>query len=439
MAAPVVAIEKLAFGGAGFGHWEGKACFVPYTAPGDLVRIDIVSEKRSFIDGKVREFLRHSPQRIIPPCEVFGTCGGCQWQHLPYDVQLLQKYEIFTGLMERIARVGSNLIEPVVPSPQPFGYRSRIQLKVRHAAGQLHIGFYRSGSHFVINVPQQCPISAPDVNSAIAEIQSFMPLFPEPDKIPQIDIATGDDGTCIVIFHYIGSKPLEICGFIGGNRHLLGSADGLWLQCGRKHTLMPITGIDALRYNVPAAVGDGSPSLELRFSCGGFSQVNYRQNCVLVGTVLEWAQLTGTERVLDLYCGNGNITLPLARNAAHVVGIEEYEGSLADGMESCRHHGMANSVFRCSDVVGALKRMVSSEEQYDVIVLDPPRAGAKEAVPLIARLRPRAVIYISCDPATLARDLAILRKHGFECVKSRPVDMFPQTYHLESVTLLKPI
>lgn len=439
MAAPIVTIEKLAFGGAGFGHWEGKACFVPFTAPGDIVRIDVVSEKRSFINGQVREFIEPSPLRVPPPCEVFGSCGGCHLQHVPYDLQVTQKHEIFTGLMGRIARVDADRIQPVVPSPDPFGYRSRIQLKVRYAAGQIHIGFYRASSHFVVGVPQHCCISAPAVNSVLGEIQSFMELFPEPDRIPQIDIATGVDAGSIVIFHYIGSHSDDMCRFISENQHMLGTATGLWLQSGRKNTLIPIAGAGALTYRVPAGGEEACRMLELKFSSGGFSQVNYRQNETLVNTVLEWAALNGTERVLDLYCGNGNISLPLALNAGQVVGIEEYAPSLTDAAENCRLHGIGNCEFSCSDVTRWLEKALASRERFDVVVLDPPRAGAKEAIPLIARLRPRAILYISCDPATLARDVATLMKHGFDCAKSRPIDMFPQTYHLESITLLEPV
>lgn len=438
MASPVVTIEKLAFGGAGFGHLNGKACFVPFTAPGDTVHFEIVNEKRSFINGEVREFLQHSPVRATPPCEVFGRCGGCHWQHIPYEVQLQQKQEIFTGLMERIARVDSGCIEPVTASPAPFGYRSRVQLKVRQASGRLHMGFYRAGSHFVIDLPRQCAIAAPAVNIVIAELRFLMEVFPEPDKIPQIDIATGGNGEAIVVFHYIGTKTRETCAFIAANRHMVASATGLWLQSGRKHTLSPIDGIGSLTYSVPAGCGEGAQTLDVLFSCGGFSQVNYRQNDVLVGTTLEWAELGGAEHVLDLYCGNGNISLPLALNAAQVTGVEEYQPSLTDAAENCRIHHIGNAAFHCSDVVPWLHRAVAAGEGYDVIVLDPPRTGAKEAMPLIARLHPRAIIYISCDPATMARDLAIIGKHGYGCVKSRPVDMFPQTYHLESVTLLEP-
>lgn len=438
MAAPVVTIEKLAFGGAGFGHWEGKACFVPFTAPGDTVRIDIVQEKRSFINGSVSEFLQVSERRVTPPCAVFGRCGGCHWQHVPYELQLQQKQEIFAGLMERIARVDAGRIECVVPAPLPFGYRSRIQLKVRHAAGKTYIGFYRAGSHFVIDIADICPIAVPAVNVLIAELRSLLESFPEPDKIPQLDIATGEDGSSIVVVHYIGADPRAVSGFIAANRRLVGSADGLWLQCGRKETLTAVWGADSLTYRVPAGGRGEVSTLDLLFSRGGFSQVNYRQNEVLVGTVLEWAELGGTERVLDLYCGNGNISLPLALHSSRVVGVEEYRPSLADAAKNCHIHSIGNAAFECSDVVKWLQKAVAAGEHYDLVVLDPPREGAKEAMPLISRLQPRAIIYISCDPATMARDLALIKKHGFDCAKSRPVDMFPQTYHLESVTLLKP-
>jgi 23S rRNA (uracil1939-C5)-methyltransferase len=176
--------------------------------------------------------------------------------------------------------------------------------------------------------------------------------------------------------------------------------------------------------------------LRLSFGSGGFSQVNYRQNLALIETVCEWAALTGREKVLDIYCGNGNFSLPLAGNVAEVVGVEDYEPSIAIARQNAAANGLKNISFICKDAATFIERAVSAGEKFDVVLLDPPRSGAAEVVRNIPALGPRAILYVSCDPSTLARDIGILKKSGYDVVKCRPIDMFPQTYHIESVTLL---
>ncbi len=434
----VVKIEKMAFGGSGFGHLEGKACFVPFTAPGDVAKIRAKVVKRSYLEGELLELLEPSVRRVTPPCPVFGSCGGCNWQHLSYSDQLSAKEEIFTEILWRSGRVERERIEVITPAPEPFGYRSRIQLKVRIIAGELHMGFYRASSHFVVNIPGRCEIAHPRINGVIDELTRVLTLFPETDKIPQIDVAVGDDGALELVIHYIGSNSEEIAGFFRANRHALG-ADGVFLQTGRKTTLVEIGGGDfhALAYTTPDPSSPGSPGYRLAFSNGGFSQVNYAQNLFLIETVCAWAGLTGRERVLDIYCGNGNFSLPLSGKAAYVLGVEDYGPSIAGARQNCEVNGVKNVSFECSDALGAVDRLVSRDETFDLVILDPPRTGAREVIGKIPALHPRAIIYVSCDPATLARDIGILKKTGYEVEKVRPVDMFPQTYHVESVTLLK--
>jgi 23S rRNA (uracil1939-C5)-methyltransferase len=434
----VVKIEKMAFGGAGFGHLEGKACFVPFTAPGDVAKVRLKVVKKSYLEGELLELLEPSGMRTTPPCPVFGSCGGCNWQHLPYSDQLRAKEEIFADILWRSGRVERERIEEIAPAPEPFAYRSRIQLKLRFVAGVLHMGFYRAGSHYIVDMPGRCAIAHPRINGVITELARLLPLFPEADNIPQIDAAVGDDGALELLIHYIGNDMEELAGFFRANRLPLG-ADGIFLQTGRKATLAEIGGGDfhALTYLVPHPSSPGSPGYRLSFCNGGFSQVNYAQNLSLIETVCAWAGLDGKERVLDIYCGNGNFSLPLAGKAAHLLGVEDYGPSIASAVENCEANGVKNVDFECADALGAIDRLVSRNETFDLVLLDPPRTGAREVVAKIPALGPRSIIYVSCDPATLARDIGILKKSGYEVEKVRPVDMFPQTYHVESVTLLR--
>lgn len=431
-----VTIEKMAFGGSGLGHVAGKVCFVPFTAPGDRARIRVRTEKRSYMEGELIELLAPSPLRVTPPCPVFGICGGCNWQHLSAAGQQEAKQEIFAELLWRSGRVERERILPVVAAPEPYGYRARVQFKLRCIAGALHIGFYRSGSHVVVDVPQQCAIARPSINRLFTELSLVMSRFPEPDMVPQIDVTVGDDDSAVLVFHYLGNRPDEIAGYLENRGNL--PAAGIYLQSGHKATLRKITGADPLSYLVPENFLQGVPEKRLTFAAGGFSQVNYRQNLALIATVFAWAELTGKERLLDLYCGNGNFSIPLAHCAASVVGLEEYPPSIRDALNNCALNGVENADYRCCDAVTGLLQLVEAGERFDLVILDPPRAGAAQLIPHLPSLQPGKIIYISCDPATLARDIGALKKLGYEVVRSLPVDMFPQTYHIESVTLFEP-
>jgi 23S rRNA (uracil1939-C5)-methyltransferase len=434
-----VKIEKMAFGGAGFGQLDGKACFVPFTAPGDIARIRIKKEKRSYLEGELLELIEPSERRVTPPCPVFGACGGCNWQHLSYSDQLRAKEEIFAELLWRSGRVPRERILPIIPAPEPFAYRARIQLKVRCVDGQPQIGFYRAGSHFVINIPGKCAIVHPVINRLIAGLRRVITLFPEAEKIPQIDVAIGGDERAELVIHYIGSRKQEIIRHFQKYCHDLGGA-GIFLQTGRKTTLEKISGDGPLHltYKVPNCSFPDLPEIMLSFSSGGFSQVNYRQNLALIETVCSWAGMTGRERVLDIFCGNGNFSLPLAGKASHVTGVEGYGPSITIARYNSETNGIKNVSFACADAVNEISRLVAADDKFDIVLLDPPREGAAEVARAIPALQPKAILYVSCDPATLARDIGILKSLDYEVTKCRPVDMFPQTYHIESVTLLEP-
>jgi 23S rRNA (uracil1939-C5)-methyltransferase len=427
----------MAFGGAGLGHVDGKVCFVPYTAVGDTVSIRIKTEKKSFSEGVVDEIITPSPLRAEPLCPIFGTCGGCDWQHMEYGAQLKAKEDIFAEILWRTARVERSLIMPIVGAQEPYGYRSRVQLKMRRANGMNHIGFFIAGSHYVVDIPERCAIACEPINVTYRELRDLLSDFPEPGKLPQIDVSAGDDGNTILVFHYIGERHAEVIEFLARNGHGLSHVKGVFLQCGRKKSIIKVYGTESISYTIPASVFRDLTEMCLHTSRGGFSQVNYRQNHVLIGTLLEWLRPSGKERVLDLYCGNGNFSLPLARYSREVVAFEEYEQSITDANRNRDGNRLPNARFHSVESVAGVKKLLEAGETFDVVILDPPRTGAAEAVRLITGLHPEKIIYISCDPPTLARDIACLKKHEFEIVKSLPVDMFPQTYHIESITMLE--
>ncbi len=430
---PTVQIDKLTFGGEGFGQLDGKACFVPHTAPGDLARIRIVQEKSSYCRGELLELITPSSERVTPPCPVFGRCGGCDWQFLPYDRQLWWKGEIFADLLWRNARIGRDAILPIVPAADAYGYRSRIQLKVRYVGGVHQIGFYRSGTHYVINIPDHCPLASPSLNLALPEVRELLAMMPEPDKIPQVDLVSGENGRVVATIHYIGSRPADLRRSIVELFPSLANLHGILVQSGRKLTLETVCGENSLTYQV----GGAEDELSLAFSAGGFSQVNYAVNRRLVALCLDEADADGDVNVLDLYCGNGNFSIPLAGRCGQLLGIEDNPVSVRDAERNAARFGLDAGLFRQADAVSAVHGLLAQGGRFDLVVLDPPRGGARELMHLLPGLRPATIVYISCDPSTLARDLAILQKHDYSVTKSRAVDMFPQTYHMESITVLK--
>jgi len=436
MAEADLSIEKLSYGGAGFGRLDGKACFVPYTAPGDRARIRIVKEKRSFIEGELLELLDAAALRVNAPCPIFGRCGGCDWQFLPYAEQLAQKGAIFSETLQRIGRVPAQAILPVLASQNEYGYRSRIQLKVAHLKDRVLIGFFQAGSHRVVDASCGCHIADPLLNRVAGQFRALIARLPKARAISQIDLSLGADGESIAVLHVEPAAAGALREALAARRDQLCALGGLFLRSGAKARLDKVFGIEALTYRVPAEFLPGTPELVLRFGRGGFSQVNYPQNLALIAAVHRFARLTGRERVLDLYCGNGNISLPLSRHAATVLGVEGYAPSIEDARANAAQNGIANAQFEVGDVAQVVASLAARGERFDLVVLDPPRSGA-EAAGELARLAPARIVYVSCDPPTLARDLALLAERGYRVAASQPVDMFPQTYHLESVTLLE--
>jgi 23S rRNA (uracil1939-C5)-methyltransferase len=431
---PVVLIDKLAFGGNGVCRINGKVCFVPFSCPGDEVRLSVTSDKRSYCMARIVELVVPSPFRVVPPCPVFGRCGGCSWQHIGYGQQLEAKHQILAEAFWRGARVAAECVRPVLPSPAQYGYRSRVQFKLHGTADSLRIGFFRNNSHLVEDIGSGCAIALPVINTTLAALRAVLASCPDVSAVSKITIDSAEDGV-IAVVTYTGRDKNSVAAYFRERRNDLLPVTGVFLQTGGK-TLQKLYGNDQLAYTLPAASSEGK-TCQLAYQPGGFSQVNREQNRTMLEIVRQLACFQGGEQVLDLYCGNGNFSLPIAGAVSSVTGIEEYGGSIAAAETNRTLNGIVNAEFICADVVAALKQLIASGRRFDTIILDPPRTGAAEAVPELYRLKPDKIIYISCDPSTLARDCGVLAESGYHVRECRPLDMFPQTYHLESVTLLQ--
>ena len=417
-----VKIESMAFKGNGVGHIDGKVIFVPYTVTGDEVSVEIVEDKKSYSVGGLKEILIPSPWRINPPCPYFGDCGGCQWQHIDPSVHEVLKKEILKESLQRLA--GLKEIPPLsaVPSLQPYGYRIRIQLK---AEGN-KIGFFGEGSHRVVEI-DRCPIAHPIINAILQHIRKVQLPYSGMEGF-EINVSP-EEGKGILIFH------LNLSGQRGkiSLKELLQSIPLLkgvavvrkkrWIYLGD-----PILNISTTLKRLGR-----ERVFHLRVSPGSFFQVNLEQNLELIQTVLDFGELKGSERVLDLYAGIGNFTLPLATEAKWVIGIDESKKAIADA----RFNAEGNGVKNCQFISGSVEEMLNGVgEALDLIVLDPPRMGAKRVLDQIVRLGPGKIIYVSCEPTTFARDLRLFTERGYSLDRLCLIDMFPQTYHMEVVGLL---
>ena len=429
-------IESLAFGGNGVARFEGRVIFVRGAVPGDLVWVRLLREKKRHAEAEAVRFEKLSPARCAPLCPVFGECGGCQWQMLPYPEQLRHKEQIFRDTLQRQCGVTEEQVAPILESPVAWHYRSRVQFKCHlHADGTLAVGFFRTGSHFVINI-QSCPVAAPAFNRLLPELREILQGSPYAAQVTQIDMEIGDGGgdgggddeQVRLVIHYAGT---DSAGLLDCLRPLhQDPSRALFLRAGSRSTLRHVAG------PLELSIAVDTPPVRLAYGGGGFAQINLAQNRRMVAEALRLAAPEKDWHLLDLYCGMGNFSLPFARRVAKLVAVEEHAGSIVQGKANARHNQLTNIDFFARPAQGACAAFAGGRG-FDLVLLDPPRCGAKEVVAELLEQRVKRILYISCDPMTLARDLKLLLAGGYHLVESRPLDMFPQTYHLESLSLLE--
>ena len=422
-----VRVESLANGGTGIVRADGRVIFVPQVVPGDEITCRLVKEKKRYAEAELVEVVTPSAQRRELPCPVAAECGGCQWQPLPYAEQLRWKERLFHETLIRQCSVDSARLRPIVAAADEWHYRSRVQIKCAMTAAGFICGFYKPKSHFVVAM-DRCPVVAEPLNDLLAELRSLLENSVFAAQISQLDLALGDCRRRRAVIHYQGTD-------VAGLAELLRQKEGdrqldLSIQFGRNRQLRPVVGCGELTIEVD------EPPLLLNYTAGGFAQINLEQNRQLLKAVIIAAELTGRERILDLYCGMGNFSLPLARRAKQVCGVEDYSASIEMAWRNAECNQIDNVEFYAQPAEGALTQL-SRAGRVDLVLLDPPRSGAIAVMNELLRLSVPRVLYVSCDAQTLARDLKLLLSGGYRLVSSQPFDMFPQTQHVESLTVLE--
>jgi 23S rRNA (uracil1939-C5)-methyltransferase len=419
-------IDALSYGGRGVGRYDGKAVFVPSVLPGERVSCRILRDKKRYCEAELCEVLLASPDRREPLCRFFPECGGCQWQHLSYPLQMQWKEKIFAETIIRATGCDASLILPIIAAPDEIGYRCRAQIKCRLTAHGLIAGFYRAGSHTIVDT-DVCPVLDPLIPPLLEGFRSCIAGYLHADKISQLDFCIDSAARSSLVVHFSGR---DVSGLKAVLRELKSDERlSIYIQTGGHKIYTVVSGDEQ------AIAPEHDEELQLRFPPGGFIQINLEQNRRLVSEVLKSAVQSGGERILDLYAGIGNFSLPLAKKCSAVVGVEEYTA----GVEAAIHNARDNSISNCQFIAGRSERVIQqmvNGPQFDTVVLDPPRSGAGQAIPTLIKLQPDRIVYVSCDPTTLARDLVKLIEGGYQLMSAQPVDMFPQTWHIEGIAVL---
>ncbi|HPB74579.1 MAG TPA: 23S rRNA (uracil(1939)-C(5))-methyltransferase RlmD [Chromatiaceae bacterium] len=428
---PVLAdIESLTHEGRGLTRVEGKAVFVDGALAGERVRFRYSRMQRHFDEGRVVEVLSASPQRVPPPCPHFSLCGGCSLQHQDPAAQIAMKQEILADVLRRIGGVEPERWLPPLAAGH-WGYRRKARLGVRFVAkkGKTLVGFREKGSGFLADL-SRCEVLHPDVGERIGAIAALVDGLSIRDQVPQIEMAKGE-GPCVLVFRVLqppAAADLE-------QLVAFAAAHGLrvYLQEGGPETIRPLPGqaVD-LSYSLPDF------DVRLHFLPTDFTQVNLELNRLMVRQALELLDPGPEERVLDLFCGLGNFTLPLARRAGSVLGVEAEAGLVERARGNAQANGLRNVRFEVGDLYGSLEGTPWTEDHFHKALLDPPRAGALQVLDMLPALGVQRLLYVSCFPATLARDAERLVKGlGYRLRAVGAMDMFPHTAHVESMALFE--
>jgi len=435
-------IEKLVPGGFGLGRLdEGIVVLVRYVLPGEKVVVRETERRKDYVSASLQEILSPSEDRIAPPCPVYGRCGGCDLQHAAPGAQLLLKKAILIDSLLRAPGTSFSdaapVIEPPLAAPQQFGYRQRLRLQVDRRG---NLGFFQSGSH-VIEPVSQCLLAGDQLNTLLGQLYSSVNLKELAQHCSAFELLFNPaQNDTVLLLHFL-RKPrpadcllaAELQNNTPGLGRLLLQVEGYGLYDPLAQSFQASPPI--LSYTFPVAAIAGK--LSLSWEAGGFCQINLEQNNNLVNLVVEMMATGPHNRVLDLYCGHGNFSLPAARYGAEVLGIDLQNSAIRSAKRNATVNGIGNCFFEKKQVPAAVKSLVAAGRVFETILLDPPRQGAPEIISLLPKLGADQIIYISCNPATLARDLVSLFPAGYELARLVPVDMFPQTHHLESVALLK--
>ena len=428
--------------GQGIAHVEGCAVFIPNAIAGEVCEIQITKAAKTWAAGRIRRILEVSPHRVNRACPQSKLCGGCAFQHMDYQEECRLKAE---RVRQALNRLGGEALKTMdlLPAPETRRYRNKAQYPVAQEKQRAMAGFYREGTHQVVSCPQ-CGILAPEMDAVRDAVVDYMNQY-------RVSAYDEGSGTGLVRHIYVRkgwvSGQLLVCLVVNGTR--------LPRQEALLERLQRIPGFATLVLSVhqkpgnavlgntfhtlygPGWIEDTLCGLTFRLSPRSFYQVNHDQAERLYELAIAGAGIQKTDVVLDLYCGVGTITLAMAKAAGRVIGVEVEPQAVADAQDNARRNGVQNAEFFCGDAGQAALSLREQGLTPDVVVVDPPRKGlSPDVIQALAQMSPRKIVYISCDPATLARDVALLKERNFQLLGARAVDMFPRCAHVETVAWL---
>ncbi|HEY0230624.1 MAG TPA: 23S rRNA (uracil(1939)-C(5))-methyltransferase RlmD [Dokdonella sp.] len=430
MQTPEVDITDLSHDGRGVARIDGKAVFVAGALPGERARIRYTKRSRNFDEAKVEELLTRSPERIEPRCVHFGTCSGCTLQHLPPAAQIAAKQRVLAENFERIGKVEPvRWLDPL--SDEPWGYRRKGRLSVKwvEKKNKALVGFREDNPRFVADL-SICHTLLPQVGERLAALGELVGALDAKAQIAQIEIAAGDDATALTFRNLQPLSEQDRAALIAfGQQHAL----AILLQPGGPDSVTPLwPEVVPLSFRIPAS------DIEIAFRPLDFIQVNAGMNRRMIAHAIDLLDPQPGDSVLDLFCGLGNFTLPIARRVARVVGVEGEAGLVARSRENAASNGIGNAEFFAADLAADQRSAPWATRHYDKLLLDPPRSGAAAVLEYLPRKDTQRIVYVSCHPGSLARDAGTLvEQHGFTLAAAGVMDMFPHTAHVESIALFE--
>ncbi|MEX0733395.1 MAG: 23S rRNA (uracil(1939)-C(5))-methyltransferase RlmD [Steroidobacteraceae bacterium] len=423
-------IESLDHEGRGVARIGGKTVFVDGALPGELVRMQRIRRRRRHDEAVTIEVLRPAPERVTPRCPHFGTCGGCALQHLDHVAQLAAKSRI---VAEELSRIGGVLPERWLPplAGPIWSYRRRARLgcKFVDRKGRVLVGFRERGSPLIADL-RQCEVLAAPVGKLIADLAALIGGLDLCRRVAQIEVAVAENATALVLRILDDPTPGDLAALREfESRHGV----ALYLQRGGLDTVQPLSPPAVpLRYDLPEL-----PS-GIEFAPTDFVQVNGELNRLMVAQALLLLEPRESDQALDLFCGLGNFSLPLARRVAAVTGVDGDAALVARARANAARNGIQNARFHLADLAAEAEQQPWAKGRYDLVLLDPPRAGAREILPIAVASRPRRIVYVSCHAGTLARDAGILVESlGYRFAAAGIMDMFPHTAHVESIAVFE--